>query len=206
MWVALIRMVKRFFACFLLCQWAPLLLRSLCRPSVIQKESRSRQTRHMHIGAHLIEKCDWAQAVLGWVLSLPFMFSTPWFSCYHNHVAFPWLFFCNNLDFVLFEPLSVPPVQEKFSEMYIKKIQIIYNETARETSSVFQSKMFGICLKSLLLFGNCKVPLWFRNWKNYTINSSLFSVLYFAIVHQFLCDSVVWMWNRHCSEIHMGFG
>lgn len=63
-YVALIRAVNRFWSASLLV--TELLysgLPFLCTPSVIQKESRSRQTRHTHIHTHQITQCDWSQTV-----------------------------------------------------------------------------------------------------------------------------------------------
>lgn len=54
-------LVRFSFISELLCLSFP----SLCTPSVIRKEPRSRLTRHTHIRTHQITQYDWFQAVLG---------------------------------------------------------------------------------------------------------------------------------------------
>lgn len=54
-------LVRFSFISELLCLSFP----SLCTPSVIRKEPRSRLTRHTHIHTHQITQYDWFQAVLG---------------------------------------------------------------------------------------------------------------------------------------------
>lgn len=97
MWVAVIRAVNRFWSASPP-SFSSFALAFLCTPSVIQKEPRSRQTRHTHVHTHQITAYDWSQAVcLSSLEAMTFqflarlclfsaftMFQAPWILIYFN--------------------------------------------------------------------------------------------------------------------------
>lgn len=97
MWVAVIRAVNKFWSSSPP-SFSSFALAFLCTPSVIQKEPRSRQTRHTHIHTHQITAYDWSQALcLSSLEAMTFqflarlclfssfkMFQAPWILIYFN--------------------------------------------------------------------------------------------------------------------------